>query len=221
MQNKVNSIIQAIETKRLKLRQDAERDFSSISISVPSNSFNTQSVPKSTTPPISYILYGLAGVSAVGVLGSDSGFSKLLCCGIAAACVYGGYKFTNTKSTNQTVPNTSVSIDTQKNEVKSKIVESVKRITSEWESFMEIQQKDLQNAILSSGHSEQEKDNMQSKVFVYEIIDFSLSDVNRAISSVTDSTGLKQQVLSIKNKMLSAIDNAVNKQMEKYRSVCI
>lgn len=220
MKNKVNTIVQAIEQKRLDLKRNAETLFSTISVQQPRSTVSTKTNKGKKTPPISYILYGLAGASAIGLLSGDSGISKILCLGVSAASAYGGYKLSNPASINPVSYNTVCNIDTEKNDIKSKIVDSVKRITQEWEKFMEIQQKELQKAIQESNYSEQEKDDMLSKVFVYEVIDISLSEVNRLISDATDSESLKRQIQLIKTRVINAIDLSLNQQVCKYQSVC-
>lgn len=220
MKNKVNTIVQAIEQKRLELKRNVETLFSTISVQQPTSIVSTKPNNGKKTPPISYILYGLAGVSAVGLISGDSGISKLLCLGISAASAYGGYKFSNPTPVNPVSGNSVYNIDTVKNEIKSKIIDSIKRITTEWEDFMEIQQKELQNTVQNSNYSDQEKDGMLSKIFVYEVIDISLSEVNRTISDATDSESLKQQIQLIKTRIINAIDLSLNQQINKYQSVC-
>lgn len=85
---------------------------------------------------------------------------------------------------------------------------------------MEIQQKELQNTVQNSNYSDQEKDDMLSKIFVYEVIDISLSEVNRTISDATDSESLKRQIQLIKTRIINAIDLSLNQQINKYQSVC-
>lgn len=220
MKNKVNTIVQTIEQKRLELKRNVETLFSTISVQQPTSIVSTKPNKGKKTPPISYFLYGLAGVSAIGLISSDSGISKLLCLGVSAVSAYGGYKLANPAVANPVSHNTLCNIDTTKNEIKSKIVDSIKRITIEWEDFMEMQQKELQNAIQNSDYSEQEKDDMLSKVFVYEVIDISLSEVNRLISDATDSESLKRQIQMIKTRVINAIDQSLSQQVNKYQSVC-
>lgn len=220
MKTKVDIIVQSIEQKRLELKRNVETFFSTISVQQPISFTSSKPNKGKKIPPISYILYGLAGVSAIGIISGDSGISKLLCLGVSAASAYGGYKLSNPTMENTVSVNNVFNIDTLKNEIKSKIVDSIKSITKDWEDFMEIQQKKLQNSIQNSEYSEQEKDAMLSKVYVYEVIDVSLSEVNRMISDATDSEYLKRQLQLIKTRIINAIDQSLNQQINKYQSVC-
>ena len=220
MKSKVNIIVQAVEQKRLELKRNVETLFSTISVQQPTNIVSAKPNKGKKTPPISYLLYGLAGISAIGIISGDSGISKLLCLGVSAASVYGGYRLSNSAPSNSVSANTICNIETVKNEIKSKIVGTIKRITTEWDDFMEIQQKELLSAIQDSDYSERDKDAMLSKVFVYEVIDISLSEVNRTISDVTDLESLKHQILHIKSRVITAIDESINQQVCKYQSVC-
>ena len=83
-----------------------------------------------------------------------------------------------------------------------------------------MQQKELQNAILNSDYSDQEKDDMLSKVFVYEVIDVSMSEINKTISAATDTYSLNRQIQLMKTLVINAIDLSLNQQVNKYQSVC-
>lgn len=220
MKNKVNSVITALEDKRQRLKEKAERYFAAISFPT-SSPVRRSNVVKKNTPPISYILYGVAGLSAITALCTESGSAKFLCCSLAALSAFGGYKLANntTGNHNDISPNNHDKIFS-KNEVISKVVDSVKRITNEWDDFMEIKQKDMQQSIQASDYTEEEKDSMMSKIFIYEVIDVSLSEFNQMVSSVEDVTTLKAKVNQFKSKVLSAIDNTVDKQVAKYSSIC-
>lgn len=206
----------AISNKRDRLKERADRLLSTIEIPTVIVSNSVQQTPK--TPPISYILYGVAGLSAIGALASDS---KILFVGLAAASAYGGYKLSQNISSQASSNQTSMpNINDIKNTVSAKVVDVVKSTTQEWESFMSAKQKELQNAIFNSPFSEAEKNNMTSKTFVYEVINISLLDFSNSISAVLDAFALKSALYAYKDKLLNAIDVAANRQMTKYSSIC-
>lgn len=220
MKEKINQINQSIEEKRDRLREKIERSFSTIVI--PSNRTKPQgnsSSKKDSLPPISYILYGVAGLAALGSFASDS---KILCLGVAAASAYGGYRLSKKATTSG--ENTSsysqiVNIGSVRNEITSKVLDSVKLINKEWEEFMELKQKEVLSSISTSSYSDNEKDSMSSKIFVYEVIDISISELSSMINTSTDVSEIINILSSYKEKVLSAIDDASRKQMLKYNSL--
>lgn len=218
MKEKINQINHSIEEKRDRLKEKAERYFAAIII--PSNSTIQQrevTTNRGNIPPISYILYGIAGLSAVGTLASDS---KVLCLGIAAASAYGGYKLSKSTTSNKvSIQSSNINISSTKNEVTSKVLDAVKHITQEWDEFMEIKQREVQSAISSSSLSDSEKESMSSKVFIYEVIDISISEFASMINPISTESNLKTQLDLYKRKVLSAIDSAVMKQIAKYESI--
>ena len=207
----------AISEKRDRLKERAERLLSAIEIPTVVASNNVHQTAK--TPPISYILYGVAGLSAIGALASDS---KIVFLCIAAASAYGGYKLSQnlTAESPSSFQTSDQSINNIKNEVSAKVVDVVKQITQEWDNFMTIKQREMQNAILNSSYSEAEKNNMTSKTFVFEVINISLLDFSNSISHIADTFALKSAVNVYKGKLLSAIDMAASRQMTKYSSIC-
>lgn len=219
MKEKINQVNQLIDEKCDRLKDKAERSFTFINTILNNTTKNSEVVGKGRNiPPISYILYGMAGISSIGALASDS---KLLCLGVAAASAFGGYKFSKQKemaspsATRYQNPN----LDSLKNEVSAKVLDIVKKITNEWEDFMELQQKVVQNAIAASSLSDSDKESLQSKVFIYEVIDISISDFSSMINSVSEQSDMKTQIDLYKSKLLSAIDSAADKQINKYNSI--
>lgn len=205
----------AISEKRDRLKERADRLLSSIEIPTIIESNSVRKTVK--TPPIVYILYGVAGLSVVGALASDS---KILFWGLAAASAFGGYKVSqNISGSTSTSPNAKPNINDIKSEVSTKVVDVVKSTTQEWESFMTAKQKELQNAIFNSPFSEAEKNNMTSKTFVYEVINISLLDFSNSISAVSDAFALKSALNAYKDKLLNAIDVAASRQMTKFSSI--
>ena len=113
----------------------------------------------------------------------------------------------------------NVNIGFIKNDVTSKVLDSVKKITHEWEEFMELKPKEVQSAISSSSLSDSEKDSMASKVFIYEVIDISISEFSSAMNASTNTTDIKNNLSAYKAKVISAIEQAANKQISKYESL--
>lgn len=223
MKEKINQINRSIEETRDRLKEKVERYF--LAITVPNGQLPQQSVQGSKdakTPPISYMLYGVAGLSFILMIASESSeSSKLLYLAAAAACAYGGYKFSHKNKSNTSASTSSqvLNIDSLKNEVTAKIIESVKKTSKEWEQFMKMNQKEVQSAISSSSLSEEEKDSLLSKVYVYEVIDISLSDFLSMSSAAKDLSVIKQNIASYKAMLLDAIDKAAEKQIGKYNSL--
>lgn len=231
MKEKINQINRSIEETRDRLKEKVERYF--LAITVPNGQLPQQSVQGSKdakTPPISYMLYGVAGLSFILMIASESSeasedskllYSKLLYLAAAAACAYGGYKFSHKNKSNTSASTSSqvLNIDSLKNEVTAKIIESVKKTSKEWEQFMKMNQKEVQSAISSSTLSEAEKDSLLSKVYVYEVIDISLSDFLSMSSAAKDLSVIKQNIASYKAMLLDAIDKAAEKQIGKYNSL--
>lgn len=231
MKEKINQINRSIEETRDRLKEKVERYF--LAITVPNGQLPQQSVQGSKdakTPPISYMLYGVAGLSFILMIASESSeasedskllYSKLLYLAAAAACAYGGYKFSHKNKSNTSASTSSqvLNIDSLKNEVTAKIIESVKKTSKEWEQFMKMNQKEVQSAISSSTLSEAEKDSLLSKVYVYEVIGISLSDFLFMLNAAKDLSAIKQSIASYKAMLLDAIDKAAERQIGKYNSL--
>lgn len=229
MKEKINQINRSIEETRDRLKEKVERYF--LAITVPNGQLPQQSVQRSKdakTPPISYMLYGVAGLSFILTIASiaseaseASKASKLLYLAAAAACAYGGYKLSHKNKSNTSASTSSqvLDIDSLKNDVRTKVRESVTKTTKEWEQFMEMNQKEVQSAISSSSLNEAEKDSLLSKVYVYEVIGISLSDFLFMLNAAKDLSAIKQSIASYKAMLLDAIDKAAEKQIGKYNSL--
>lgn len=219
MKEKINEINLKIEEKGKFLKAQAERDFAAIKIPEDLELIQPYTTKDSgSAPPISYILYGVSGLSAIGVLMAES---KLLYLCAAAASAYGGYRLSK-RSHDTTSPTSSSSksdLGSLKNEVTSKVLKIVKNIAAEWEVFMEQKQKEIQSVISVSTLSNSEKDFLTSKVFIYEIIDISVSEFSSMLNSISNSSNIKIQLDLYKSKFLSAIDSATMKQITKYNSI--
>lgn len=232
MKEKINQINRSIEETRDRLKEKVERYF--LAITVPNGQLPQQSVQRSKdakTPPISYMLYGVAGLSFILTIASiaseaseaseASKASKLLYLAAAAACAYGGYKLSHKNKSNTSASSSSqvLDIDSLKNDVRTKVRESVTKTTKEWEQFMEMNQKEVQSVISSSSLNEAEKDSLLSKVYVYEVIGISLSDFLFMLNAAKDLSAIKQSIASYKAMLLDAIDKATEKQIGKYNSL--
>ena len=218
MKERINLINQSIVERRARLQEKAERKFEAIVIP------STMSIPvsneqdKGGIPPISYILYGVAGLAAVGAIFAKA---KLLFLGITAACAYGGYRTSkiNNPGNTQANPTTGCDMNSIKTEVTTKVIDAVKSMVKEWEDFMEVKQKEVRRTIDESSYSDAQKDSMMSKVYLFEIIDISLSDFTNMIKDVNDVGGIKSQVTTYKSKLIKAIDDAASRQTAKYSSI--
>jgi hypothetical protein len=219
MKNQVEAIIQAIRSEQTALNEQAARRFEVISANVRGASSLPSKEPKGA-PPISYILYGVAGLSAIGTLSSESSTSRALCGCLTVASAYFGYKSSTGAGHSTPIPAEQPHISQVKSEVTDKVNDAVKRLSDDWRRFMEKQQNDLQQAIQASSLSTDEKDEKLSKIFVYEVMDISLLELSKLIGNAQDANSVKQQLSLCQSKVTQAIAQAVEKQIEKYQSVC-
>lgn len=219
MKEKINQINRSIADKRDRLKEKAERYFAAIVLPSGTPAAQRQHTKGSgTTPPISYILYGIAGLSTVAALVSDS---KILCLGVAAASAFGGYRLSQSTSAGNTTSasNTSVNIGLLKNEIIAKVLDAVKKTTGEWESFMEAKQKEVQATIAASSLNDGQKDEMVSKTFLYEVIDISLSEFSSMMNAAASPSDIRHCLSAYQSKLLAAIDSAAQKQISNYDSL--
>lgn len=215
MKTKIDNVNKAIANKRDALKKDTEKYFSEINVHQ-----NTDVRPsgnrETKKPPISYILYGIAGISAIGAVVSDS---KIICLGVAALSVFGGYRLSKLRNTKKIKVPTNTNISTIKNDVAAKILETVRKVTQSWENFSESAQKDVQDAIMQSVLSNSMKEELSSKTFIYEVIDINISDFTALLNSADNIKEIEQGLFLYKQKLLSALDLAANKQIAKYKSI--
>lgn len=219
MKEKIIQINQSIEEKCDRLKEKSERYFASITIPSDTVSSQDHSANRSQSkPPISYILYGVAGLSAITAMVSDF---KIPLLGIAAVSAIGGYKLSKLGCSDSTKSSSSsnFNINSLKNEITSKVLNSVKNITEEWENFMELKQKEIQNVIASSALDDNQKDLLLSKIYLYEVIDISIADFTLKANSTVNISELKTLIDSYKFKLISAIDSVVIKQTSKYNAL--
>lgn len=223
MKEKVYQISQSIDEKRNRLKEKTERSFV-IAIASLGNEQKQYQYDKNSgnVHPISYILYGVAGVSAIGAIFTGFTGIRIISLGLAVACAYGGYKISEGRNRKTPRPNhaSSVNIGSLKNETMSKVLDIVKKTTNEWDEFMELKQKEIQSAIASSSLNEDKKNELSSKIFLHEVIDISISDFSSMINSATSISDVKQKLDVYKSQLLVSIDNAAQKQIAKYNSLC-
>lgn len=214
MDEKTQKIIMSIEEKRNRLKEKAERYFAAIS--VPSSSqIEISSNQGSKTPPISYIAYGGAALSLIGAFVSDTKWPLFL---LTAVLAYAGYRLGKMKRSSS--PQSSVpSLSNIKTDVTSKVIDSVKKITAEWEEFITLQKKEIQNVIAISSLSADEKESATSKTYLYEVIDIRVLDLSNLINSATTNSELKTALETCKSKLLFAIDKAITQQLDIYKSL--
>lgn len=219
MKEQLNKITDDINSKKHELLDKTESYFSGISI--PSGETRPAPASSSSKPPITHILYGIAGLAAIGGCCSDGASARVLCFATAAASAFGGWKTGQKKvmRTDTAKSGNNVSINALKNDVTHKVLDVVRKIKSEWEGFMELQQDKLQKSIRDSSIDDETKDKMLSRIFVYEVLDINLMDFNEKMRGVNDLMALRSAVSSFKLKVTQAIENAAQKQISKYNSI--
>ena len=236
----ISQINKSIETKANSLKKLVNENFDSISdsaLTVGSNKANE--VSGSINSKISNILYTGSAVLAGGAVGtklvdwiknhdSDNPLDKHLLSklpvglSLAALCsaAIGFVKSrVNNSASSGLSSSESVDIDAIKNDVISKGIASVKDITNEWEEFMEKNQKDIFASIDSSSLSDNQKDDLTSKVFSYEVIDVNLSELMSMVNSAISISEIEQKLQDFRSKLLFSIDKAVGSQIAKYDSL--
>lgn len=214
MDEKTQKIITSIEEKRNRLKEKAERYFAAISVP-PSSQTETSSNQGSKTPPISYIAYGGAVVSLIGAFVSDTKWPLFL---LTAGLAYAGYRLSGMNLSSSPQPSVP-SLSNIKTDVTSKVIDAVKKTTAEWEEFITLQKKEIQNVIATSSLSADEKESATSKTYLYEVIDIRVLDLSNLINSATTTSELKNALEACKSKLLAAIDKAITQQLNIYNSL--
>lgn len=215
MKERISQINLSIEEKKIHLINQVEQHFTAIRVTSSFDESQSKVIQNSkSAPPLTYILYAIAGLSAIGAIATES---KVLCLGVAAASAIGGYKLSqNANAITTNKPSHSTNIAAIKNIITTKVLESVKKTTNEWEEFMETNQKEIQNLISSSALDSNKKDYLYSLVFLYEVIDISISEFSSMISSSANTADINQALIKYKSKFISAIEAAASKQIAKY-----
>lgn len=220
MKEKLEQINQSINTEKNRLMAKTSEYFDAITL--PTEMVQSRNMGKSMgkkTPGLTYILYVIALVFLFLALFSDgSTFVFIL---LAAICAIGGYMFSKKNTSSPVASGYTVTQDI--NSIKagtiSKGIDYVKKITHEWEEFMEKNQKEVYAAIDSSPFSMRQKDELSSMIFTYEVIDINLSDLMSLINSASSIADIQHKLNIFKSRFLKAIDTAANNQEKKYRSL--
>lgn len=219
MNEKIDTINRSIEEKCCLLKDKVNGTLSSLNtttnIEVQQNTGNHL---QNKVPPMSYILYGITGLSLIRTIVSES---KMLSLCIAAACGLGGYKLSKARTMTPLVKDEEPNFGSLKNDVLSKVVNTVKTATNEWEDFMELKQKEIQNEISMSSFEDGVKDSLLSKVYLYEVIDISISELSSLINISTNTLEIRQAIDQCKVKIISEIENASARQISKYNSLVL
>jgi len=219
MEANIKQINNAIAEKGERLKEKTKRNFSMITIPQNENRQNNGFENKKINiPPISIILYAAALVSFICIFAADATVFFIIA---TIVCAYFGFRLSNSNKPEKR----ESKIDTMqlKSDISSKIVESVKSISSEWDDFIELKQKELQSQIMSSSMPEEKKDQLLSKIYIHEIIDISLSDLSQMMNGISTTADFCSELQRVKdcylNKLLSAIDTTARKQIERYNSL--
>lgn len=217
MKERILNANSEIEAKGARLKQKVETYFAGMNFGTSANAGNHLEDKQAESSSAPYILYGVAGVSLLGVIASSF---KLVFLGISAACAYGGFKLSKKSSgTNASAFVSSSDINVVRNYITERVVETVKKITSDWQEFMELKQREIRLAIDNLEISDNEKDELYSKIYLYEIIDIAMSEFYTMTSSSTTSSQLREQTMLYKKNIITAIENAVNSQIQKYSAL--
>lgn len=142
----------------------------------------------------------------------------------AFAASIGGYFISRrakktTFSQEMSFDNEQLDIKSIKKDVITKGIEIVKEITSEWNQFMELNQKVIYETIDKSSLDESQKDELSSKIYTYEVIDINLSDLMTKVNSASTPSEVEQRVKDFSVALSSAIETACNNQILKYNSL--
>lgn len=229
MKNIIEQINKEIKEKEKRLSEKTEQYFASIFISSPqSHNIGLNERNNRKIPPISYLLYSVAGISLIGTIfsksritfeNSDIDFSsKILYAGIAITSAFGGYKLSKKNKPTYT-PQPQIDIQKIKNNINEKINEAIIENNYDWEEFIIIKQKNIRQVINNSDKQPEEKDALLSKIYNYEVIDVNVSEMLNIINASSDLNALKQNIDNVKNKIIKAIQNTTTKQIEKYNSL--
>lgn len=220
MKATIEQVIQDLNEKGSRLKSKVNTTFDGIVIPDKPNS-SVNSTSHKSTPPISYILYGVAGISLISGLMADATILKLIGIGLGCASGYGGYKLSSSGTTNSSgLRMSDVNFDDIKTETTRKITECIKTISSDWEQFMRFKHKAVQDAVKSSDSlSDSEKNERLSKLYTYEVIDISVYDIMSKAKTAKDSLSLRQMLNEFREQILSAIERTVQKQIKTYHSI--
>lgn len=228
MKEKVEEIKRSVSEKGGRLKEKANRRMSAIlNMNVASVSDNNKR-ETSKTPPITWGLYAVAAVCAlkgIRAFSTDEVLTPLVLIGLGTASAYIGYNISKKSVRNKKSSSASTQVDNFEIRVKTAtdVVTVAKEIIAEWDDFMSITQRNIQEYIKASDLSEQQKHELLSKIALYERINISLTDFHSAVNSIPNATSfmnlLQKEKNDFTNKLIAAIETAVNKQIDKYSSL--
>lgn len=215
MEATINKVVGEIKCESIRLQQVAHSMISAINVKTTS-SVSVQEANAGKKPPISTILYGASVVSAIVALAGDKKLPWLIAAG---ACAYGGYKLGHKvpQSTIQNGQKGSVEdISSIKTKTMSTLIDIKKQVSKEWESFMEQKQVEVKSAITSSNLSEQEKSEWLSRIFVYDVLDISMSDINRNMGQAISIDDVMRNIKEFETTITKALRTAEQSQIARY-----
>jgi len=228
MKQQIEQIIKAITNKRNELVDEARNKFDNIQIS----DRKSPSVPKQgkrhQTPPISYILYGVGGLSLISALCADSDETgtKITMGIICAACIVGGYALGQKSASKSPVKTTTNSANTfrgTKDFVANNVSKSVELVVKAWDNFMASKKAEIQRLLRESAIPQDKLDELISKTLFTETIDVSLMDYKAKLAGVAEDADEAQNLKRVKQEcrdsFIAKIDEAANKQIAAYKSI--
>lgn len=238
MQNKINQIIKSIETEASQLKRKIETDFSAISNFSSIKSNTTQVGEEEGLLRLPKILYTASALLGGGALlskfvslqkqkeqdydfGKDSRFLPIGLTIASLSSAVGGFLTSRHIQAKRSSSSSFANIDftALKNDITSESIAAVKSITNEWEEFMETNQQKMLSSINSSTLSQNQKDELSSKIFTYEVIDVNLSELMTLINTASSISEIVKNLDLFRSKLISATKNAAEKQIEKYKSL--
>ena len=221
MEQMVTEINNRIADKSKLLKSKVEMAFGSINLE--SQHQSVQSSASNRHGIASYLLYGVSAVSLVSFFATDDYKAASLV--VCAGSLFGGYKLSRPSRKSSSHKTSSTNILVLKNRLSSQIIEIVKSVTNEWESFMEGNQSEIRSWINSLDIPQEKKNSLLSKILTFEIVDISISDFTEKINNIQNAQNLFLQFTQLKREYLrqltNAIEMATRKQMRKYQELSI
>ena len=109
-----------------------------------------------------------------------------------------------------------IDIERLKSDVSSKeSYRYFRKVTDEWDEYMQHNKNNLQDAINQSTLNENQKDEMTNRIFIHEVFDISMADFNTRMNTARTVAEIKSAIETFRSKMLNAIESTGRKQMEK------
>lgn len=219
MQQTILKISQEIDQQKQALTQQVEGAFAQyLQPSAPQLTV----APKRSIPPISYILGGIAVVccasSLISMTGEKASITKgIVSLGCAAASALGAYK-----TAKPAQRSSSPAFSSQQTVTKSQLIADInalmKKLDTAWENFMMEKQTAVRASIDALPQDDKAKQSLLSKIYTYEIIDISLLELIETINAASDAD-LSGVAKTCRNNILKAIEQATERQKQKYTSL--